>query len=88
MWHKTVNRDPDGLGITCRFTTPTAMSHRHLRAPQRLPGSFWTSSIEVVSSMIDGAVADLTGDTRHDEQGVVWHTRCWSLGRVFPEADQ
>jgi hypothetical protein len=71
MWHKTINLDREGLGVTCRYTAPTAMSNRYFRALQLLSGSFWRTSVEVVSSMIRGDVADLASDTGHNEQEVV-----------------
>jgi len=71
MWHKTINLDDEGLGVTCRYTAPTAMSNRYFRALQLLSGSFWTTSVQVVSGMIRGDVADLANNTGHNEQEVV-----------------
>jgi len=71
MWHKTINLDDEGLGVTCRYTAPTAMSNRYFRALQLLSGPFWRTSVQVVSSMIRGDVADLADDTGHNEQEVV-----------------
>jgi len=71
MWHKTINLDAEGLGVTCRYTAPTAMSNRYFRALQLLSGPFWKTSVQVVSSMIRGDVADLADDTGHNEQEVV-----------------
>ncbi len=71
MWHKTINLDDEGLGITCRYTAPTAMSNRYFRALQLLSGSFWKTSVQVVSSMIRGDVSGLADDTGHNEQEVI-----------------
>jgi Cupin-like domain len=70
MWHKTINLNDEGLGVTCRYTAPTAMSNRYFRALQLLSGSFWRTSVQVVSSMIRGDVADLADDTGPNEQEV------------------
>ena len=43
MWHKTVNREDEGLGVTCRYTAPTVMSNRYFRGLQLLSGGFWKS---------------------------------------------
>ena len=71
MWHKTINLNDEGLGVTSRYTAPTAMSNRYFRALQLLSGSFWMTSVQVVSSMIRGDVADLADDTGPNEQEVV-----------------
>jgi hypothetical protein len=71
MWHKTINLDSEGLGVTCRYTAPTAMSNRYFRALQLLSGPFWRTSVEVVSSMIRGDVSELASETGHNEQEVV-----------------
>ena len=71
MWHKTINLNDEGLGVTSRYTAPTAMSNRYFRALQLLSGSFWTTSVQVVSGMIRGDVADLADDTGPNEQEVV-----------------
>jgi ribosomal protein L16 Arg81 hydroxylase len=71
MWHKTINLNDEGLGVTCRYTAPTAMSNRYFRALQLLSGSFWTTSVQVVSGMIRGDVADLADDTGPSDQEVV-----------------
>jgi hypothetical protein len=71
MWHKTINLDEEGLGVTCRYTAPTVMSNRYFRCLQLLSGGFWKSCIEVISGNIRGNVADLAGDTAHNEQETV-----------------
>jgi hypothetical protein len=71
MWHKTINLNDEGLGVTCRYTAPTATSNRYFRALQLLSGSFWRTSVQVVSSMIRGDVADLADDTGPNEQEVI-----------------
>ncbi|BCT68261.1 cupin-like domain-containing protein [Nitrosospira sp. NRS527] len=68
MWHKTINLDEEGLGITCRYTAPTEISNRYFRGLQLLSGGFWKSCIEVISCSIRGNIADLATDTAHNEQ--------------------
>jgi hypothetical protein len=71
MWHKTINCDEEGLGVTCRYAPPTVMSNRYFRCLQLLSGGFWKSCIEVIGRSIRGNVADLAGDTEHNEQEIV-----------------
>jgi hypothetical protein len=68
MWHKTINLNEEGLGITCRYTAPTATSNRYFRGLQLLSGGFWKSCIEVISCSIRGNMGDLADDTAHNEQ--------------------
>jgi Cupin-like domain len=73
MWHKTINLANEGLGVTCRYTAPTVMSNRYFRALQLLSGSFWKTSVQVVSSMVRGDVSGLADDTGYNEQEVVFY---------------
>jgi len=73
MWHKTINLDREGLGVTCRYSPPTAMSNRYFRALQLLSADFWTTSVQVVASMIRGDVGELADDTGHNDQEVVYY---------------
>jgi len=68
MWHKTINLNEEGLGITCRYTAPTEMSNRYFRGLQLLSGGFWKSCIEVIGCSIRGNIGDLAADTDHNEQ--------------------
>ncbi len=68
MWHKTINLNEEGLGITCRYTAPTEISNRYFRGLQLLSGGFWKSCIEVIGCSIRGNIADLAADTAHNEQ--------------------
>ncbi|HJT51890.1 MAG TPA: cupin-like domain-containing protein [Nitrosospira sp.] len=68
MWHKTINLNEEGLGITCRYTAPTQMSNRYFRALQLLSGGFWKSCVEVISCGIQGNMGSLAADTDHNEQ--------------------
>ncbi len=68
MWHKTINLDEEGLGITCRYTAPTEISNRYFRGLQLLSAGFWKSCIEVISCSIRGNISDLAADTDHNEQ--------------------
>ena len=68
MWHKTINLNEEGLGITCRYTAPTEISNRYFRALQLLSGGFWKSCVEVISCSIRGNIASLASDTDHNEQ--------------------
>jgi hypothetical protein len=68
MWHKTINLNEEGLGITCRYTAPTKISNRYFRGLQLLTGGFWKSCIGVISCSIRGNIGDLASDTGHNEQ--------------------
>lgn len=68
MWHKTINLNEEGLGITCRYTAPTEISNRYFRGLQLLSGGFWKSCIDVIGSSIRGNVGDLAGHTGYNEQ--------------------
>jgi hypothetical protein len=68
MWHKTINLNEEGLGVTCRYTAPTKMSNRYFRGLQLLSGGFWKSCVEVISCSIRGNMGDLAADTDHNEQ--------------------
>lgn len=71
MWHKTINLNEEGLGITCRYTAPSKMSNRYFRGLQLLSGGFWKSCIDVISCSIRGNVADLASQTGYNEQETV-----------------
>jgi hypothetical protein len=71
MWHKTINLNEEGLGITCRYTAPTQMSNRYFRALQLLSSGFWKSCVEVISCGIRGNIGSLAADTDHNEQETV-----------------
>jgi hypothetical protein len=71
MWHKTINLNDEGLGVTCRYTAPTVMSNRYFRCLQLLSPGFWKSSVKVIAGSIRGCVANLTDDTAHNEQETV-----------------
>ena len=68
MWHKTINLNEEGLGITCRYTAPAKISNRYFRGLQLLSSGFWKSCIEVISCSIRGNISDLASDTAHNEQ--------------------
>jgi hypothetical protein len=68
MWHKTINLDEEGLGVTCRYSAPTVMSNRYFRGLQLLSAGFWKSCVEVISGNIRGNIGDLAKDTDHNEQ--------------------
>ncbi len=68
MWHKTVNLDEEGLGITCRYSAPTVMSNRYFRGLQLLSAGFWKSCVEVISGSIRGNFGDLAKDTDHNNE--------------------
>lgn len=68
MWHKTINLDEEGLGVTCRYSAPTVMSNRYFRGLQLLSAGFWKSCFEVVNCTIRGNLSDLASDTAHNEQ--------------------
>lgn len=68
MWHKTINLDEEGLGISCRYTAPTVMSNRYFRGLQLISAGFWKSCLEVISVNIRGDLGKLAGDTSHNEQ--------------------
>ena len=71
MWHKTINLNEEGLGVTCRYTAPTKMSNRYFRGLQLLSGGFWKSCVEVISCGIRGNVADLANQTGYNEQETI-----------------
>jgi hypothetical protein len=68
MWHKTINLNEEGLGVTCRYTAPTEVSNRYFRALQLLSGGFWKSCVQVISCSIRGNIGALANDTAHNEQ--------------------
>ena len=68
MWHKTINLNEEGLGVTCRYTAPTEISNRYFRALQLLSGGFWKSCVEVIGAGIRGNMGALANDTDHNEQ--------------------
>ncbi|SDX99796.1 cupin-like domain-containing protein [Nitrosomonas sp. Nm33] len=71
MWHKTINLDEEGLGVTCRYSAPTVMSNRYFRGLQLLSTGFWKSCPEVISSTIRGNIGDLARNTAHNEQETI-----------------
>jgi hypothetical protein len=70
MWHKTVNLDEEGLGVTCRFVSPTPMSNRYFRALQMISPAFWRSTIQVVAGKIRGDTGGLEEAGGFNEQEV------------------
>jgi hypothetical protein len=68
MWHKTINLNEEGLGITCRYTAPGKTSNRYFRGLQLLSGGFWKSCIQVISCSIRGNISSLAANTGHNEQ--------------------
>jgi len=68
MWHKTVNLDDEGLGVTCRYAPRTPMSNRYFRALQMLSPAFWRSTVQVVSGAIRGDTGGLEEAGGFNEQ--------------------
>ena len=71
MWHKTINLDDEGLGVTCRYTAPTVMSNRYFRCLELLSPEFWRSSVQVVSGLIRGDLSGLEEAGNYNEQETV-----------------
>ena len=70
MWHKTVNLDDEGLGVTCRFAPPTPMSNRYFRALQMISPAFWRSTVQVVAGKVRGDTGGLEEAGGFNEQEV------------------
>jgi hypothetical protein len=70
MWHKTVNLDEEGLGVTCRFASPTPMSNRYFRALQMISPAFWRSTVQVVAGKIRGDTGGLEDAGGFNQQEV------------------
>jgi hypothetical protein len=71
MWHKTVNLDEEGLGVTCRFAPPTPMSNRYFRALEMISPAFWRSTVQVVAGKIRGDTGGLEDAGGFNQQEVV-----------------
>jgi hypothetical protein len=70
MWHKTVNLDDEGLGVTCRFAPPAPMSNRYFRALQMISPAFWRSTVQVVAGRIRGDTGGLEDAGGFNQQEV------------------
>jgi Cupin-like domain len=68
MWHKTINLDDEGLGVTCRYTPPTVMSNRYFRCLQLLSPAFWGDSVKVVTALIRSDMTGLEDASEQNEQ--------------------
>ncbi|HEX5079775.1 MAG TPA: cupin-like domain-containing protein [Geminicoccaceae bacterium] len=68
MWHKTVNLDDEGLGVTCRYAPTTVMSNRYFRALQLLSPAFWTDSVKVLTALIRRDMTGLEDASEQNEQ--------------------
>jgi hypothetical protein len=70
MWHKTVNLDDEGLGVTCRFAPPAPMSNRYFRALQLISPAFWQSTVQVVAGFVRGDTGGLEDAGGFNQQEV------------------
>ena len=70
MWHKTVNLDDEGLGVTCRFAPSGPMSNRYFRALQMISPACWRSTAQVVAGKIRGDSGGLEEAGGFNEQEV------------------
>jgi Cupin-like domain len=70
MWHKTINLDDEGLGVTCRFAPPTPMSNRYFRALEMISPAFWRSTVQVVAGKIRGDTGGLEDAGGFNQQEV------------------
>jgi hypothetical protein len=70
MWHKTVNLDEEGLGVTCRFAPPTPTSNRYFRALEMISPAFWHSTVQVVAGKIRGDTGGLEDAGGFNQQEV------------------
>lgn len=68
MWHKTVNLDDEGLGVTLRYAPRTPMSNRYFRALQLISPSFWKSTVDVVGGKVRGDLSGLEEAGGFNEQ--------------------
>lgn len=68
MWHKTVNLDDEGLGVTLRYAPPAPMSNRYFRALQLISPPFWKSTVEVVAGKVRGDMSGLEQAGGFNEQ--------------------
>jgi Cupin-like domain len=59
MWHKTVNLDEEGLGVTCRYAPPAPMSNRYFRGLQLISPAYWRSTVQVVAGKLRGDTGGL-----------------------------
>jgi hypothetical protein len=59
MWHKTVNLDDEGLGVTCRYAPPAPMSNRYFRGLQLISPAYWRSTVQVVAGKLRGDTGGL-----------------------------
>jgi hypothetical protein len=71
MWHKTINLDDEGLGVTCRYTPPTVMSNRYFRCLQLLSPAFWADSVKVLTALIRSDMTGLEDASEQNEQETV-----------------
>jgi hypothetical protein len=70
MWHKTINLDAEGLGVTCRYVAPTVMSNRFFRALQMISPALWKSTVQVVAGAVRGDSGGLEEAGGFNEQEV------------------
>jgi hypothetical protein len=68
MWHKTINLDDEGLGVTCRYAPPTVMSNRYFRCLQLLSPAFWADSVKVLTALIRRDMTGLEDASEQNEQ--------------------
>jgi hypothetical protein len=68
MWHKTVNLDDEGLGVTLRFAPWTRMSNRYFRGLQMISPDFWRSIVQVVAGKVRGDSSGLEEAGGFNEQ--------------------
>ncbi|HEX6393877.1 MAG TPA: cupin-like domain-containing protein [Acidimicrobiales bacterium] len=68
MWHKTINLDDEGLGMTLRFAPLARMSNRYFRALQMISPDFWRSIVQVVGGKIRGDTSGLEEAGGFNEQ--------------------
>jgi Cupin-like domain len=73
MWHKTVNLDDDGLGVTCRFAAPAPVSNRYFRALQLISPAFWRSTVQLVAGRVRGDTGGLEDAGGFNQQEVALH---------------
>jgi Cupin-like domain len=67
-WHKTVNLDDEGLGVTVRYPVAGPMGNRYFRALQLVSPPFWRSISQVVSAKVRGDTGGLEEAGGFNEQ--------------------
>lgn len=67
-WHKTLNLDAEGLGVTCRYAAPGPMANRYFRALQLISPPFWRSIARVVAGKLRGDTDGLEESNGFNEQ--------------------